>query len=755
MLTLRWPMRFVGGLGGLFLIAVELRAETVTNSLQRALTSRRGAAILVGLVAFASGSYYLLPGQIALSSDALGYTGYAYLARQSLQLGQWPIWSNFAAMGTPLLQFYGFYPALAGLVGLAQPDMFEATKFLELALHVISVFGMFAFASRLTGSRAAGAAAAWAYGFTFYRYHAIVFTGIVHMGVHLALMPWQFYAVEEFVFGRRPKLAWAGFTVLGGLGILGHPHYGAYMIGFALLYGLIRVGLSSPSDSLGGKVKSSLWLIGGFVGSLLLGSYPVVGTVIENSLVATGRYQGALVFALGPLKFREVFTFLGSYWSSDWFGGYVGISITLIAIAALAIAAWQRDRRSIPLGVCFVLSLYLALGPGRLPFDSIFQRIPLGWLVYVFSTPGRYLLYVTFFGTAAVGVATLYLERLATSVVGIQSVRDALARLRRAGAIDSASTGVELAAIAAILIVSVDMIPLSMQANALRPPGYGADVQRAYAWLRGNATDRTTRILDPAADLGIVDVQLYSGLPAFGSTLHDVPEQNYEAVTRFASAVLEDYKAGAMRPLTRDWLYLMNASALVSDLAAPPGERANVVFASGPVSVIGNASHSAVLASGRVEVVPDESLGRLLERLRINRQRNSAEFIPLMDAMPGSAPLSPLPVSIQALSHEVRPQYVRLTYEVSDPAYVQLSYAYYPYLAVRLDGKAITAGQSPFGLIVFRSEKGMHTVELIPYLSPLRVALLAAGLAYLLGTAALIVWEWSGAGRMATPRRVN
>ncbi|MBI3764192.1 MAG: hypothetical protein HY260_20315, partial [Chloroflexi bacterium] len=132
MLTLRWPMRIVGGLGGLLLIAVELRAGTVTNSLHRALASRRGAAILVGLVALASGSYYLLPGQIALSSDALGYTGYAYLARQSLQLGQWPIWSNFAAMGTPLLQFYGFYPALAGLVGLAQPDMFEATKFLEL-----------------------------------------------------------------------------------------------------------------------------------------------------------------------------------------------------------------------------------------------------------------------------------------------------------------------------------------------------------------------------------------------------------------------------------------------------------------------------------------------------------------------------------------------------------------------------------------------------------------------------------------------
>jgi hypothetical protein len=86
-------------------------------------------------------------------------------------------------------------------------------------------------------------------------------------------------------------------------------------------------------------------------------------------------------------------------------------------------------------------------------------------------------------------------------------------------------------------------------------------------------------------------------------------------------------------------------------------------------------------------------------------------------------------------------QYVRIEYSVSTPAYVQLSYAYYPYLRVLIDGTEAPSFPTSFGLIGVQSPAGAHILEIVPYLSPLRVIVGAVNLLSIVGLVA--VWALS------------
>jgi uncharacterized membrane protein YfhO len=86
-------------------------------------------------------------------------------------------------------------------------------------------------------------------------------------------------------------------------------------------------------------------------------------------------------------------------------------------------------------------------------------------------------------------------------------------------------------------------------------------------------------------------------------------------------------------------------------------------------------------------------------------------------------------------------QYVRVEYSVSAPAYVQLSYAYYPYLRVMIDGREVSSFPTSFGLIGVQSPAGTHTVEIFPYLSRLRVIVGVVNVVSILGLVA--VWALS------------
>jgi hypothetical protein len=142
--------------------------------------------------------------------------------------------------------------------------------------------------------------------------------------------------------------------------------------------------------------------------------------------------------------------------------------------------------------------------------------------------------------------------------------------------------------------------------------------------------------------------------------------------------------------------------------------------------VIARPAHSPLLVSSRVSVVDnDAGVPELLNAMHLDTAGNTAAMLPVLAPL-GHGTGAAAPISVWLLSHRLEPQRVSLTYELSARGYVQLSYSYYPYLEVWLDGARVPAVASPLGFVVFESDAGTHTVELVPYLSAWRVAVVAA-----------------------------
>jgi hypothetical protein len=122
--------------------------------------------------------------------------------------------------------------------------------------------------------------------------------------------------------------------------------------------------------------------------------------------------------------------------------------------------------------------------------------------------------------------------------------------------------------------------------------------------------------------------------------------------------------------------------------------------------------------------------------MEINIAHHTAAAIPVLDSgeertLDGSA----ADLDAAVIDYQVEPQRVSLSYEVSQPAFVQIAWACYPYLDVRIDGERIEPVETGLGLIGFWSEGGTHTVSTQPLLSPVRKA---TGLLALIGLIATL-----------------
>jgi hypothetical protein len=713
--VLNWPLRLAFVLSMAFLLWLEYRHGTVSQALREMLASHRRTLAALLVVGVLSGSYYLLPGHIALSTDAEAYTGFAAFVRNSIRMGRWPIWTNYGGMGTPLLQFYSpLYLASVALAGLVQDNLFEATKAVQLGAHLGSVVGMYAFVYRRSGSRLAAFASMWTYGFAFYRYQAIVNLGLLHVGMVFLLLPWLFFCGEQFLRQRSGYLARCGLTVLIGLLLLAHPHYGLFA---SLLWWVdmeLRLwtapGATRFRDRLGANGVTLLGVLAG----LLLGAGPFVGTLAESQYVSFATNLLPTDFQLGTLSPEQVFSFEGSFLGPAWFGGYLGLSLTALALAAFAAGLWKRVWPDVTIGVLFVASLVLVLAPGHAWFDRWVEIIPFGRAIYVFDTPGRYLVFVLFLGTVLVGSA----------VTHAGSLLNALACRFHAGI---RRPWEALAALSIIVVISIEMIPLLMRVNSLRPPNYWTVQGRteAYQWIQANVADPTARIVQPELSLPDVHIFLYTERPSLNSTAHEIPYYAGRTIAHLQSRLKTDLAAGNFRAATWGWLYLTDTAAVVTGLPVTEPAPSEVAFTNTRFTVFAVRARSPILASATlVPASESDNLDTLLAAMHLDADRNSADGLPVFKTLPPASGPATRPVEVRVVSHVLDSDRVRLTYALSGPAYLQLSYAYYPFLRVEVDAQPVPYTQSAFGMIVVRSDSGTHTVEIRPYLSPLRQMML-------------------------------
>ena len=93
---------------------------------------------------------------------------------------------------------------------------------------------------------------------------------------------------------------------------------------------------------------------------------------------------------------------------------------------------------------------------------------------------------------------------------------------------------------------------------------------------------------------------------------------------------------------------------------------------------------------------------------------------------------------MEVLEHRVWNQRVELRIRTSSACFARLSYAYYPYLRVTVNGREVAPLRTAGRFIALRLSGGEHQIVLEPVLSPLRRGLLILNLVLL--AAAAFVW---------------
>ena len=97
----------------------------------------------------------------------------------------------------------------------------------------------------------------------------------------------------------------------------------------------------------------------------------------------------------------------------------------------------------------------------------------------------------------------------------------------------------------------------------------------------------------------------------------------------------------------------------------------------------------------------------------------------------------------EILKHRVENERVVIQMQVDAACFARLAYAHYPYLQVRVDGKEVESWPTAGGFIAIELAAGRHQIELVPYLSPLRKAMLGILLVLLVVSGGNLWWWFS------------
>jgi hypothetical protein len=129
----------------------------------------------------------------------------------------------------------------------------------------------------------------------------------------------------------------------------------------------------------------------------------------------------------------------------------------------------------------------------------------------------------------------------------------------------------------------------------------------------------------------------------------------------------------------------------------------------------------------------------IAEWSRCGTKANSCERFLLLDYS-GEDDLGGDP-AVRVLEHRVWNEKVRMRVQTSSRCFARLSYAFYPFLEVTVDGREVAPLQTADRFIVVPLEAGTHDIELAARLSPLRQALLGLDIALLIGLGLLAAFE--------------
>lgn len=649
--------------------------------------------------------YYFTLGE-TFTLDSFTYvmkSWFVYGAMRNLEL---PIWTNYWYLGCPLLQFY---PPLAfvlpALYNLFLGNIHLTVK-LYLALnHILSGITIYLFVKELTNDKKASIIAATAYVITFWHTYQVFIAGGLHISLIYALFPLLFFVYERYVNGRmRLRNVVVYLSLLLSAILFTHHGYSFYATAIFGIYVVVRALENRKFKFL--LPLASLFFL------MLVGSSFILPYVLEgNNVLISGDFERTDFYQ----QYYEN-NDLPSWskllsWSVTGKGhvNYVGISIFALSIFGGLFLLLKR--KNIGLILSYFFSMFLVFG-WVFPF---YRFLP---LVYAVAAH-RYIFYMMFFMCVLAGFSFFALSKLLRIPGSNDSVR--LTRLflliifvivcdlgattfrtydyriqdSLGGVFDYLKSQNDGFNNRALYVAPTYPNPLTMQRVSTILP-YEAGVQGLFGFYDQGATPslyyirsltqqidgevRNRMISEDSIDgLRIFNVRYFISVPGLPMCCEHKVSDNVSVYLVDSSPIVA---SGAVENINESY-----SGVLFRDMYHPGWDNLNLTF-------------------------------RTIGQMKLNANSFSVDRI----FMRGSSLLESYSgeQSVKVLNMSTSLTNVKLDVDVKSKGYLQLSYSYYPYLSVLVDGEEVEYYETAMHMIIIPTDAGVHEIVINAKLSDLR-----------------------------------
>ena len=741
----------------------EMSKRVLTDFLQDVFSSERKTLYLLLACSLVCVRFYFAPGGMHWSADAPPHIAQSYLVARAIADGELPIWTFLMGNGSPYMQNYGFaFFYLVGMVDFFCRDIFLSLKLIMGTTHILSGIGMYYLVSSLCQSRRAGLVAGLGYVLCFWHTQHVLIMGRLPLSLFYALLPWPFYAVESLIRSSYKMRA----ALLGGLSIallnFTHPGYGTYAMVFWGCYCIARLWSLWGHPDMKSLFRAGVLLL---VLGVSFSAYMNVGMWFEREhtdmhgfragLKATSEQVG--LSTLSDPTWRHLLVWsTHRFWlippdPPQWYGGYLGISLCVLALASVGIALFRRDelRHFVASWACLLLSVLVIFAYRLPPFNMLS-------LVHA-SNASRYLLFLAFFLALAAGIGTLML---------LQHRPGWLSRNRCFTLL--------------FLLLWIDLFPTTFL-HAYQP-----SIDRSSSGGFENIWKASTPFSErgelPNYRAHWLDKDEYHAFRmAYPLFMHETPisEAFHPGELRTRSTFTDPFlqvarylapdlvatpdQINAKDPvfeLLRSGFYLLNTRYVILS-SNNKGRQVSldhntpIVVSPRLVSYDPEAAYQVELTGANLDSLSARSISRvfwIIGEMGIRPHENACERIFIRDKEENDLGTKP---TAQVLAHVVRHQQVQMKVAISEACYARLSYAYFPYLQITVDGTPVQPLETAGRFIALPLEAGEHDIVIQARLSPLRRGLIGFSVVMLLGTLGLAFMEHKRkpSGSRLKPRR--
>ncbi|MBK8960333.1 MAG: hypothetical protein IPM80_18440 [Proteobacteria bacterium] len=712
------------GLLALWMLSSEMRTRRYSNLLAALDLRPRLMLALVALLGVGVTRYYINSGAVFMG-DATMHVEVSAAVAEHLRHWSLPIWSNYWYGGFPLLEYYAplfFY--LSGALNLVLGDIHSAVKTVLFLGHFGSMLTMYWFLSRAVERPSHALIGALCYGLAFHHMHIILYRGDLHMTLVYLIYPLLFLHAEDYFNGaidaRRlfVRMALTSFFL-----IIAHHAYAFFGLLFFALFVLVRGALATAPATAAWRRLAPPYL--GLAGGALMATFLLVPAVMDQAWV---RGMPGLPFEIlvptppraGFLKAMLKWQIVGDRKNI----GYLGLSVAAFAVIG-ACHAW---RRRVPTALGLLAAGLYALFTLRSGMQYNVKNMN----------------FVVFYSAALAAFAPAMLERWRAAIPAPGRAPRVTVALMAILALDLGPSTFQYIyrdqidfkermyarirtldpnyrTIERQLIFRDPQSPEQESAAAFDPHMLGSVMPRAplaspFGWVH------------EAAGLS------FGYLVEIGKQMHRELAQNTLSGATLDGLFMSGVKYITFRdryqyftpplPPSPDYtlddglLELRHARPLI---AAPRLVRADDIAGYDPSNEIETRRYYDDQAFAYDNDDYAKLVTPLLDAMSIDRRHGTAKAIPVLDREAATAaPAGDAALDIEILDFKVDMTHVALRYRANIDSFGQLSFTYFPFLELRVDGQPVAFSRSAFNLIVLALPAGEHLVTLDARASPLR-----------------------------------